>query len=487
MPSNQEDRVQKNSNIMRHKTSKYLIAIVCIFASAILSAQSDENAMQIDTSYFQKGNSDFNFIEAVSRNQYKTVEMLLERGISANTVSSTGNSALMYATETGNIELMELLLNYGADINASGYKLETPLFIAIFKNDFQAAKYLLEHGANPNVKDFYGVTPLIYAAATNQYQSADLLMFYDADEKITDSKGNDPLIAAVTFENIETSDVLLQNEMDPDVQDNDGNTPLIIATQRARYDIIDLLLDYQADVNISNKKGYTPLAYAIIYNDYRASEMLINNGADTDHKVNDARNMADLAFENGNDSIKTLLKSTGATLSTKPDFSEFRMTYGNSFNATDYFIQFRGGFADSKYGFYFETGIDYRPFLLKIHIPVNDTLYQFRERRIGWSHSFGKHFRLYRKNQTEFSVYTSLAGLLSFPRYSGSSNENTMEYKVIPSAGITYLGNVVGVKAGMDWYQFENTLDRALKFNVSLIIRINYPTAQFDRKEIFWE
>ncbi|MCF8224870.1 MAG: ankyrin repeat domain-containing protein [Bacteroidales bacterium] len=471
------------------KTLKLLIVCLLLTAGHILAnAQVDPDSTATGTSYLREGNDDFNLIESVVNNDKEITEQLLRRGANPNATSTTGNTALMYATESGNIEIMALLIEYGAKVNSPGYKLDTPLLIAVFNNDFNTAKFLLKNGADPNVKDSYGVTPLLYAAAANQYQSADLLLFFGADEQITDRKGNDPLITAVTFENIEVTDVLLQNGLNPNVRDDKGDTPVIIATQHSRHDILDLLLDYNANVNISNYKGYTPLAYAIAYNDVKAARMLIRNGADVYHQIDRSMNLADLAKVTRNDSLSALLEENGAQMTSSLDFSEFRLTHGNSFNSTDYFLQFRGGYIDSKYGYYFQTGIDYRPFLLKIQKPINDTIYQFRERRIGWSHSIGRYFNLYRSESGKnISFYGSLSGYLSFLKYTGSSLAPFAQYHLIPSAGFSYCGNAAGIKIGVDWYQFDTSFDKSLKFNLSVFYRISYPKIQFDRKEIYWE
>jgi len=464
------------------------MAVILLAIPALVRAQEDTLSTVIDTSYFKTGNDEWNLIESAVKNDAANVRLLLNRGADPNTVSSIGNTALMYAAEKGNMEIMRMLVEAGADVNTQGFNGENPLFLAIFSNDFQAAKYLLEQGANPNIKDDFGVTPLIYAAATDQYQSADLLMFYDADDKLTDAEGNDPLLAAVTFEHLPTSDVLLQNGLDPDTQDKQGNTPLIVATQHGTYEIMDLLLEYDADPNIANNKAYTPLAYAITYGDLKAARMLIKNGADVDHEVEKGRNMAELARINGSDSIIRLISEEGGKIPPGPVFSEVQFIFGNSFNTTDYLMSFRGALTDSKYGFYAETGIDYRPVLLKIRTEVNDTLFQFRERRIGWSHGVGKYFKLHEtKNGRTISAYTSVTGLLSFPKYAGSAKDPGAVYSLIPSAGIALKGQYLGIRAGADWYNFRNTLDKGLKFNLSVFFRIAYPEVHYDRKEITWE
>lgn len=467
---------------------KFIIIFLWLNSPHTMSAQVAEEKTSADTSYFKPGDDSYNLVESIIKNDTGNVKMLLERGVDPNTVSSTGNSALMYASEKGNLAILKLLVESGAEVNTSGFNGETPLFLAIFNNDFQSAKYLLEQGADPNVKDDFGVTPLIYAAATDQYQSADLLLFYEADPGVSDAEGNDALMAAVTFEHLPTSDVLLQNGMDPDTRDHKDNTPLIVATQHGTYGILELLLDYDADVNLANHRNYTPLAYAITYGDVRASRMLIEKGADVQHEVDKGRNMAELARISGSDSLIMLVDQEGGEIPPGPDFSEFRLVFGNSFNKTDYLMAFRGSLTDTKHGYFIETGIDYRPILLKVQIQANDSLFQFREKRIGWSHGVGKYFRLHETaNGSEFSAYVAANGYLSYPKYAGSAKDPGAVYNIIPSAGLSVRGRYLGIRAGAEYYNFENKLDKGLKFNLSVFFRIAYPEVHYDRKEINWE
>ena len=450
--------------------------------------QDTMEVARVDTSYFIVGDDDYNLLESVVKNDAPIAQMLLDRGADPNATSALGNTALIYAAEKGNMVIMEMLIAKGADVNVSGYQKETPLFMTIFRNDFQACKYLLENGANANIKDNMGVTPLMYAAATNQYQSADLLLFYEADETVRDKDGNDPLLTSVTFENIETSDVLLQNGLSPDVQDIKGNTPAIVATQHANIEILGLLLDFNADVNIPNNKNYTPLAYAVAFNDYPTSELLIKHEADVNHKISPGRNIIELARISGNDSLVTLLKEEDADLLKRPDFSEFQFSWGNSLSMKDYFMKFRGALVDQKYGFYMQTGIDYRPILLKIHTTINDTLYQFRERRIGWSHGIGKSFKIYETPLgLTFSAYAEVNAYLSFPSYLGTSLASKVEYNIIPAAGAMLQGQYVGVKAGTEWYKFGTDLESGLKLNITVFFKIISPEKNYDRKEINWQ
>ncbi len=465
-----------------------LLVVMHVVSSSQVSGQQREDIVPGDTSYFEPGNDDQNLIRSVQKNDPGNVYLLLNRGADPNAVSSAGNPALIYASEKGNLKIIKMLVLNGADVNARGYQEETPLFIAIFKNNFEVTKFLLEEGADSNIRDDYGVTPLLYASATNQYQIADLLIFHGASTVARDEDGNDPLITAVTFDHLATSDVLLQNGLNPDVQDNKGNTPAIISVQHGTQEILKLLVDYDADLNIPNHKNYTPLAYAITYRDTFMVRYLLDNDADVNFQVSPSRSMYELARIMQNDTITSMIRQEGGEPIRRPNFSDFNITWGNSFNGSDYLMQFRAALVDSKYGYFAETGMDYRPVMKKIQTEQRDTVFQYRERRLGWSHGIGKFFTLYESpSHLKLCLYGSLTGYLSFPRYSGTGNEPAAEYDLIPSAGACVMWNYVGIKTGAEYYSFGTIGEQAMKFNISVFFRIAKPGMHYDRKEIYWE
>ena len=80
-----------------------------------------------------------------------------------------------------------------------------------------------------------------------------------------------------------------------------------------------------------------------------------------------------------NQEIVKTLKANGAKRSVKPDFSEVSLSWGNSFGSHEYMTQVRGAWIDKRYGFYAETGVDWRPVPFKVQIRENDTLiYQYQ-------------------------------------------------------------------------------------------------------------
>jgi len=475
-------------------SSSYLIKRFIISAGLILSmgpllhltAQEQDLFTLSDTSYYKPGQDDWNLVESVLKNDYASVLMLLKRGADPNAKAEGGMTALMYAAELGDTMLVKLLVLNGADTEISYVENTTPLIVAILNGHFDVAHYLLRKGADPDHQDDYKGSPLLYAAAMNSYSIADLLLFYGASDSIEDKEGNDAMMTSVFFGNLETVDVLLQNGLYPDSRDKKGNTPLMIAAQQGHRDMIPLLLEYGAGLENVNNQNYTPLAHAIRFHQDSAAMVLMDSGANVHHLISKGKNIYDLAVQQNRKEIVKLLKAKGAVPIPKPDFSEIDVSWGNSYSGKEYMMQTRVAWVDRKFGFFGETGFDFRPFPLKVQVEENDTLiYQYREQRMTWTHGAGKYFKLFRDELgLEYGAYAGLYGLLSFPRYRGISDNPPVAYTLLPSAGFFLRGDIAGLKAGVERYSFGTLHEGPWKMNITLYFRISYKGTTNGYKDI---
>lgn len=97
------------------------------------------------------------------------LQLLIKKGANVNAQNSFGKTALMYAIQYGNLNVVKILLDNKADVNlatfnnesavgdampAAGYR--TPLMYAAWHADAEVLNYLLAHGADPNAKDTDG-------------------------------------------------------------------------------------------------------------------------------------------------------------------------------------------------------------------------------------------------------------------------------------------------------------------------------------------
>lgn len=442
----------------------------------------------VDTAYFKAGDDDWNLVESVLRGNPANVFFLLRRGANPDARAEGGMTALMYAAERGDSLLVQLLALNGADLELTYVEGTTPLLVSVLNQHFGISHYLLQKGANPDHQDDLKGSPLLYAAALNDYRLADLLLFYGASDSIRDREGNTALMTAVYFGNLETADVLLQNNLMADSPDLLLNTPLMIAAQQGNTEMVQLLLEYGAGLEKVNNKNYTPLAHAIRYEQDSAAFLLIDSGANVNHLINPKKNLCDLASQEGQTRILRKLKEKGARPTSRPDFSEFQLGWGNSFNSREHMMQVRVSWADVKFGFFAETGIDFRPVLRKVQVPVEDDLiHQYRESRWTWTHGGGKYFNLHKdRSGLEYGVYGGIYGMLSMPDYKGVNDYSKVHYSLALSGGVYLKGRYAGIKAGPERYTFGTLAEKPWKTNITLFVSFKTKRSENVYKEILY-
>src|SRR5207244_5543504 len=182
-----------------------------------------------------------------------------------------GVNALHEAATLGDVAMMEILLKAGADPNAAYGAGETPLMLASRTGNLNAVKLLIDRGANVNNADeFKGYTALMFAATENQPEVARLLIERGADVnahsrhfefgalKEADGGalmeraegGMTPLQYAAREGNVETGQVLIAAGADVNALEPQHDfTPMLIAIYNGKYDFAGLLMEHGAKVN----------------------------------------------------------------------------------------------------------------------------------------------------------------------------------------------------------------------------------------------
>ena len=219
---------------------------------------------------------------AVDRDQREIVQMLIRAGADVKATNRYGATPLWLASVNGNAKTIAMLLEGGADARSANADGETALMVAARTGKTDAVNLLLARGADPNAKEGWrGQTALMWAAAEGHAAVIDLLVGRGADLKARSTAGFTALLFAAREGRIAAVDALLEAGADmneslpvrrrgPAAQNQPPPPPLppsppeaglnafLLAAANAHYELAARLLDRGADANAA-PQGYTAL------------------------------------------------------------------------------------------------------------------------------------------------------------------------------------------------------------------------------------
>jgi len=101
---------------------------------------------------------------AIRAGQLEIARLLLEKGANPNSVAEDrGNTPLMDAAATSNIEIIKLLMKYQLDLEVESKNGQTALVLAVGCKSEEIVRLLKNLGADPNHKDKLGLDAIGYA------------------------------------------------------------------------------------------------------------------------------------------------------------------------------------------------------------------------------------------------------------------------------------------------------------------------------------
>jgi ankyrin repeat protein len=133
---------------------------------------------------------------AISQGNLETVLQLLDVS-HINSPDENGWTPIMYASSSGQDQIVKALIEKGADVKIADPKGWTPLMLASFKGNTNSLKYLLEKGADVNAKTPKNTTALMVAAGNGFIEVVQLLLASKADINQKDADGKTALAYAI--------------------------------------------------------------------------------------------------------------------------------------------------------------------------------------------------------------------------------------------------------------------------------------------------
>ncbi|XP_050411935.1 ankyrin repeat, SAM and basic leucine zipper domain-containing protein 1 [Patella vulgata] len=181
---------------------------------------------------------------AMKRDMNKLVECL-KQGIPIDTVLQSGWTALMYAANSSNPDLVAFLLVNGANPNFQTNKYSVLMAACGSHHNpdcvFECVRLLIEKGANINDYDRYHISPLLYAAREGQIEVVKFLLNHGASINKQDSRGWTALSWATHRHHVDVVLLLLNEGCNKLLRHTDGLLPVDLAIGQDNQQLIALL------------------------------------------------------------------------------------------------------------------------------------------------------------------------------------------------------------------------------------------------------
>jgi len=167
--------------------------------------------------------------------------MLSMKGIEVESRDNFGNTPLIVASASGNVEIVEILLKHGAKIEGRNNSDASPLYIACQNGQLLVVDFLLYKGANLEAKTIKGWTSLHTACRQGHYPVVSILINKGAKLDASTISGGMPLHMAASFGHLMIVKALIAKGANTGSTTNDFKTVLATARQYNQSVIVSYL------------------------------------------------------------------------------------------------------------------------------------------------------------------------------------------------------------------------------------------------------
>ena len=173
-----------------------------------------------------------------------------------NRQSSHKSSYLLFAMQSNLIEISKLLITFKVNLNLQDNKGRTALWYAAnFKNSEMVNRLLYDH-ADTELADNQGTPPLIQAVIKNCYRCAEELITFGANIQKKTHNGNNALMFASQGK-IKILQLFLNDKRALNIKERNNNsyTPLMLSVKNGCNECVQMLLDKGANPKRKSKQG----------------------------------------------------------------------------------------------------------------------------------------------------------------------------------------------------------------------------------------
>ena len=272
-----------------------------------------KNLIELGVDYKTKNKNNGNAFMFASRgfrgstNKVEFFKFLEKIGIEANIITKENETPLhALAFRQKDLKVFELFIKKGVDPNIENKDGNTALINAVRSSNVEIAKFLQGYTKNINHKNKEGMSALVYAFRNGDIELAEFLLENGSDILIKDNNKRNViahLFDSFSYSNKENFDELLDKSLKMGVNPNDvivGNNNLIhLACEKTSNFLVKKAISLDQEINLKNDNGLTPLHLAAMKSkDDKMLKTLIEGGADTALLTDFDETVYDLAKEN---------------------------------------------------------------------------------------------------------------------------------------------------------------------------------------------
>lgn len=207
-------------------------------------------------------------MDFVKLNLTKSVEFILNEIDDINTQNLFGESALMLAVYSKNIEIFKLLLTRNdIDVNLKDMNGNTAFMLASYEGHIEMIKTFLEkYNIDINLQNRIGDTALMMASSGGYIEIVKILLKkYNIDINLQNRNCNTAFILATSKGYTEIVRMLLKrSDLNINLQNKNGDTAFMLASFGGSVEIVEMMLKRSdLDMNLKNKYDDTALTLAI--------------------------------------------------------------------------------------------------------------------------------------------------------------------------------------------------------------------------------
>ena len=263
---------------------------------------------------------------AISSRDYTKATSLIKKIKDIDCRDKRGNTPLITACGTGDINIVRELIENGADVNAYNNEKESSILTAAKNGHLEIISYLIDHNADINAKDNVEYSVLHAAAGFGHLAALEILMPLCREKDPPDVFGNTPLLYAAMYGHNNIIELLLDNGSAADARNVNGNTPLFEAASGGHENSARILLRRGARPDIANNSEILP--HVIAYNNEHYS--LSSYISLENDKFSKAASSEDIVLPGYIKTSSWLESHTGH----HADYTEMRQTIVGDFDST---------------------------------------------------------------------------------------------------------------------------------------------------------